>query len=137
MRDSASATSLDSFVARGSAALNRLATSTTVRAYLYVLRLTLSCGRKRRSAWRTSFGVAMSNFGRGMCHLVNARHIEVRELGLEPQGIKRFAGDLSVQADCGVGIAEGLDCVVLTAKLFVYPIEAFSPPPGPICLGSL
>ena len=42
--------------------------------------------------------------------MVNARRIEVRELGLGPQGIKRFAGDLSVQADCGVGIAEGLDC---------------------------
>ena len=69
--------------------------------------------------------------------LVNALHIEVRELGLGPQGIKRFAGDLSVQADCSIGIAEGLDCVVLAAKLFVYPIEAFSPPPGPVCLGSL
>ena len=68
--------------------------------------------------------------------LVNARRIEVRELGLWPQG-KRFAGDLSVQADCGVCITEGLDCVVLAAKLFVYPIEAFSPPPGPVCLGSL
>ena len=67
--------------------------------------------------------------------MVNAQPIEVRELGLGPQGIKRFAGDLSVQADCGVGIAEGLDCVVLVAKLFVYPIEVFSPPPGPVLLG--
>ena len=69
--------------------------------------------------------------------LVNARRIEIRELGLGPQGIKRFAGDLSVKAYCGVGIAEGLDCVVLAAKRFVYPIEAFSPPPGPVCLGTL
>ena len=64
--------------------------------------------------------------------LVNARRIEGRELGLGPKGIKRFAGDLSVQVDCGVGIAEGLDCVVLAAKLFVYLIESFSPPPGPV-----
>ena len=69
--------------------------------------------------------------------LVNARRIEVRELGLGPQGIKRFAGNLSVQAECGVGITEGLDCVVLAAKIFVYPIEAFSPPLRPFCLGSL
>ena len=53
------------------------------------------------------------------------------------QGIKRFACDLSVQVDCGVGITEVLDCVVLAAKLFVYPVEAFSPPPGPVCLVSL
>ena len=72
-----------------------------------------------------------------MVIFVNARRIEVRELGLGPQGIKRFAGDLSVHADCGVGIAEGLGCVVLAAKLFVYPIEVFSRPPGPVCLGSL
>ena len=56
--------------------------------------------------------------------LVNARRIEVRELGLRPQGIKRFADDLSVQAECSLGIAEGLDCLTLAAKLFVYPIEA-------------
>ena len=69
--------------------------------------------------------------------LVDARRKEVRKLGLGPQGIKRFAGDLSVQADGSVAISEGLDCVVLAAKLFVYPIEAFSPPPGQVCLGSL
>ena len=72
-----------------------------------------------------------------MVFFVNGWRIEVRELGLGPQGIKRFAGDLGVQADCGVGIEEGLDCVVIAAKLFVYPIEAFSPPPGPVCLGNL
>ena len=69
--------------------------------------------------------------------LVYTRRIEVRELGLGPQGIKRFTGDLRVQVDCGVGIAEGLDCEVLVVKIFVYPVEVFSPPPGPVCLGSL
>ena len=60
-----------------------------------------------------------------------------RRAGLVPQEIKRFAGDLSVPAHRSVAIAEGLDCVVLAAKLFVYFLEAFSPPPGPVCLGSL
>ena len=69
--------------------------------------------------------------------LVSARHIEVRELGLGPRGGSSVLPVTRVLADCGVDIAEGLDCVVLAAKLFVYPIEAFSPPPRPFCLDSL
>ena len=39
-----------------------------VRAYLKTLRPrgSLSCSRKRRSAWWTTFGVGTSNFSRGM-----------------------------------------------------------------------
>ena len=59
-----------SFEVNGSASLTRLATSRTIKPYLYGFRPRphprVSCGTKR-SHWWTAFGVDISNLGRRMC----------------------------------------------------------------------
>ena len=63
------ATLADSFDVRASAALLRLATSATVKAYLYLAPAPSAqgvVGQKRRSARCTAFGEKTSNFGRRM-----------------------------------------------------------------------
>ena len=116
------ATLAESFEVNGSASLKRLATSTTVKAYLYVFRPrprpTVSCRRQKRSAWR----FAQTHRWGEECVFGAGRYICQRAWLISPL----FWHHFRELYDGGDAFPVALRAVVSFWKFLVHPILIYS-----------